>query len=294
MLGFLFFGKEIAMKNVGYYNGEMCELEELMIPALDRVVFFGDGVYDATMVVDGVIMYEEDHLDRFFNSMRMVKLQPAFTREELAAILHQVVEAADDQDLFLYWQATRGTDLRDHAFPDVDPNLLVYAQPRAFKTGGSVCAAVTFPDLRHHMLNVKTLNLQINCLVQTEARDAGAQEAIFVRDGLVTECAHCNIHLLKDGVLITHPADNLILPGIARKHLLQACATLGVPVEERPFDVAEMMAADEVFVSSSSAFVKPISVIDGQPVGMKDPEAIQRFVDALDAQWTAYVADHRA
>ena len=97
-----------------------------------------------------------------------------------------------------------------------------------------------------------------------------------------------------DGVLITHPADNLILPGIARKHLLQACATLGVPVEERPFDVAEMMAADEVFVSSSSAFVKPISVIDGQPVGMKDPEAIQRFVDALDAQWTAYVADHCA
>ena len=281
------------MKNVGYYNGEMCALEDLKIPALDRVVFFGDGVYDATMVVDGVIMYEEDHLDRFFNSMSMVRLQPAFTREELAGVLRQVIEAADDCNLFLYWQATRGTALRDHAFPDADPNLLIYAVPKGFAMAGSICKAVTCEDTRHHMLNVKTLNLQINCMAQTEARDAGAQEAIFVRDGMVTECAHCNLHIVKDGVLITHPSDNLILPGIARKHVLAACAALNIPVEERAFSVAEMMAADEIFASSSSGFTKRMNYIDGVEVGEKDPDTVARIVTELQNQWASYQQTRR-
>ena len=281
------------MKNVGYYNGEMCELENLMIPALDRVVFFGDGVYDATMVVDGVIMYEEEHIDRFFNSMAAVKLRPTFTREQLAAALRQVIAAADDCDLFLYWQATRGTALRDHAFPNADPNLLIYAVPKNYTSGISYCKGITCEDARHHLLNVKTLNLQINCIAQTEARDAGAQEAIFVRDGLVTECAHCNLHILKDGVLVTHPADNLILPGIARKHVLLACETLGISVEERAFGVAEMMAADEVFASSSSGFVKPLDEIDGMSVGKKAPEVLERLVVALSQQWADYSKVHK-
>ena len=112
------------MERVGYYNGTIGPLEELQVPFLDRVCFYGDGVYDATMTRDGVILYLDDHLDRFFNSMRLMRFQPDFTREELASRLQQVVDAANARDLFLYWQITRGTGLRQHAFlPNAQPNL---------------------------------------------------------------------------------------------------------------------------------------------------------------------------
>ena len=118
------------MKNVGYYNGTMGPLEEIQVPMLDRVCFYGDGVYDATMTRDGVILFATDHIDRFFNSMRLTGFQPNFTPAELEAELQKVVDAAEARDNFLYWQVTRGTGPRQHEFlPGVAPNLWIYAVP---------------------------------------------------------------------------------------------------------------------------------------------------------------------
>ena len=281
------------MEHVGYYNGTMGPLEEIQVPMLDRVCFYGDGVYDATLTKDKVILYLDDHLDRFFNSMRIMRFEPNFTREELADTLQRVVDETEAPVTFLYWQITRGTGYRQHDFlPDTPPNLWIYASPSHFSDLSESYRVITKEDTRHHHCNVKTLNLLPNVMGQQDATEAGCDECILVRDGVVTETCHSNVHILKDGVLVTHAADNLILPGIARKHLLAMCNTLGIPVDEGGFTREQMMDADEIIISASSTFAKRVREIDGQPAGFKDEATYSRLRDALQQEFEDYIASH--
>lgn len=282
------------MENLGYYNGEIGLLEDLKVPFLDRASFFGDGVYDATIASEGVILYEDDHVNRFFNSCKIMEIEPPVSREELVSLLRELVAKVDADATFLYWQVTRGTAPRNHAYPDVPANLWVMITPKPLEDLEWDETAVTVPDTRFFHCNAKTLNLMPNCLASQRAVEAGADDAIFVRDGFVTECAHSNVHILKDGALITHPADNLILPGIARKHLIAMAKELGVPVDERPFTPAELMDADEVIISSSSTFARGVSAIDGVAVGGKDRALLRLLQTKLVAEFEAYIAAHRS
>lgn len=281
------------MERIGYYNGEIAPLEELKVPFLDRVCFYGDGVYDATMARDGVPLYLEDHLDRFGNSMCRMRFEPNFTRQRLEDELKRVLDLADARDNFLYWQVTRGTAPRSHEFAPVAPNLWIMVVPLSFADLSRTVDAVSYPDLRFGYCDVKTLNLLPNVLAAQNAVEHGGQEAVFLRDGYVTESAHSNIHILRDGVLVTHPADEHILPGIARKHLIGMCGRLGIPVEERPFTLDELKAADEVLISASSTFAIRVAHVDGQSVGGKAPAAYARLRDALVAEFEAYIAARR-
>ena len=280
------------MERIGYYNGEIAPLDELKVPFLDRVSFYGDGVYDATMARDGVMLYIDDHLDRFFNSMCAMRFEPNFTWEGLVAELQRVLDLADARDNFVYWQITRGTAPRKHEFPAVEPNLWIMVVPLPFADLSRTVDAVSFEDLRFGYCNVKTLNLLPNVLAAQNAADNGGQEAIFVRDGYVTESAHSNIHIMKDGALITHPADNHILPGIARKHLIAMCGKLGIPVEERLYTLDELKAADEVLISASSTFAIRVAHVDGQPVGGRDLPTYERLRAALQQEFEDYIAAH--
>ncbi len=282
------------MENLGYYNGEWGSLDELKVPFLDRVHFFGDGVYDATITSEGVILYEEEHVKRFFNSCALMEIKPDFTAEELTAILRDMVSKVDAPHTFLYWQITRGTAPRNHAFPDAKPNLWIMIFPKPLEDLSWDSTAVTVEDTRFFHCNAKTLNLLPNVLAAQRAEEAHCDEAIFVRDGFVTECAHSNVHILQGGHLITHPADNLILPGIGRAHLIASCKRLGVPVEERPFTRDELMSADEVIVSASSTFARGVSAIDGVSVGGKDRELLRRIQADLNDEFLAYRAAHKA
>ncbi len=277
------------MERVGYYNGEIGPLEELKVPFLDRVAFYGDGVYDATVARDGVILFLEDHLDRFFKSMAFMRFEPNFTRDHLTEELQRVVALADDRDVFVYWQITRGTAYRKHEFPDVKPNLWIMVYPMPFGNLDRTFDLARFEDKRFSYCNVKTLNLLPNVLAAQNAVDHGCQESVFVRDGYVTECAHSNIHILKDGVLVTHPADEHILHGIARKHLLAACVDLGIPVEERLYTLDELKNADEVIVSSSSTAGVRAASVDGDPVGGNDIATYERIKNALLEEIDSYI-----
>lgn len=281
------------MERVGYYNGEIAPLDELKVPFLDRVSFYGDGVYDATMARDGVMLYIEDHIERFWNSMRLMRFEPDFTRGQLLAELQKVVDLADARDNFVYWQVTRGTALRRHEFPDVAPNLWIMVVPLPFADLSQTVDAVSFEDKRFGYCNVKTLNLLPNVLAAQNAAEHGGQEAVFVRDGYVTESAHSNIHILKDGALVTHPADEHILPGIARKHLMAMCGQLGIPVQERLYTLDELMSADEVLISASSTFAIRVAHVDGMPVGGRDPETYSRLRAALESEFEEYIAVRR-
>ena len=277
------------MQSVAYYNGEMAHPDELRVPFLDRVCFFGDGVYDATMAVDGVVVFFEDHLDRFANSMRFVKIEPAWSREWLAGQIQRVVDACGAPSQFVYWQVTRGTAPRAHEFPQVEPNLWIYAEPRDFADLDREVSLVSQVDKRFSYCNVKTLNLLPNVLAAQEAVANGCHETVFVRDGYVTEGSHCNIHMIADGVFVTHPADEHILPGSARKHMIAACGQLGIPVEERLYTLDELMAADEVLVTSSSSIALRACSIDGKAVGRRDEQAYQALRQALSDELAAYV-----
>jgi D-alanine transaminase len=287
------------MENVGYYNGELAPLDQIKVPMLDRACFYGDGVYDATITHQGVILYQEDHIERFFNSMRLMRFEPDFSREELAEILQHVVDACDAESTFLYWQVTRGTGPRQHPFlPGVTPNLWAYAVPHPLVDLADEPKGITVEDTRFYHRNAKTLNLLPNVLAAEKARAAGCEEAIFYRAperngtgeenrlaGRVTECAHSNIHILKNGTFRTAPLDDQILPGIARANLIKMCGKLGIPVDETPFTVAEMLDADEVIHSSSGSFCVPVDMIDGTRVGGRDPETLKKLQDALVADW---------
>ncbi len=269
--------------NVGYYNGEMGPLEEMKVPMGDRALYFGDGIYEATCVANRVPFALDDHLDRMYNSLRLMEIPFTMGREEIKAELQKVIDAAEEAPcLFLYWQISRGVCMRNHPFPgaEVKPALMIYVKPVTMKDMNKRYKLISMEDIRYKLCNIKTLNLIPSVLANQRAVERGCDEAVLHRGSRVTECAHSNISMLKDGVLHTAPTDELILPGITRKHLLQLCAANGIPVVEAPYSMVELMNADEIIVSSSSALLMGVESIDGIPVGGKDPQRLRLLQDA--------------
>ncbi|GHT94986.1 cytochrome c550 [Spirochaetia bacterium] len=270
------------METLGYYNGEVGPLDTIRIPMNDRVCWFGDGVYDAACSGNHIIFALSEHIDRFYNSAALLNMEPPVAKKELADLLASLVRKVDSPTQMVYWQMTRGTANRAHAFPEkVRPNLWVMLRPLTMPDLTKRVRLITVEDTRFLHCNIKTLNLLPNVMASERAKQAGAYEAVFHRGERVTECAHSNVHILKDGVFRTAPTDNLILPGIARAHLIAQCKRFGFPVEEKPFTVAELRDADEVIVSSSSSFCIPVSHIDGQPSGGRGEAILKKLRDAL-------------
>ncbi|MBQ8401763.1 MAG: aminotransferase class IV [Clostridia bacterium] len=288
------------MKTLAYYNGRIAETAEMSIPMNDRASYFGDGCYDATYCRNYKIYCLDEHLERFYNSARLLDMEVPMAREELAKLLNELVRRVDDHEQFVYIQLTRGTGMREHSYgaSGFAHNLWITLKPCRVVNTYEPIQAVTAEDRRFYFCNIKTLNLLPNVLAAEKARAAGCEEAIFYRAavrgddspevkaaGRVTECAHSNIHILKNGTFRTAPLDDQILPGIARANLIKMCGRLGIPVDETPFTVAEMMEADEVIHSSSGSFCVPIDTIDGIRVGGGDPVTLKKLQDALVEDW---------
>ena len=270
------------MKTLGYYNGKYGELEEMSIPMNDRVCWFGDGVYDAGPSRNYKIFAIDEHIDRFFNSAGLLDIEMPVTKEELKELLQEMVNKMDTGDLFVYYQVTRGTGVRDHAYTKGPGNLWIMLKPAEISDGIEPIKLITVEDTRFLHCNIKTLNLIPSCVATEKAKKAGCQEAVFYRaGGRVTECAHSNVHIIKDGKLVTAPTDNLILPGIARAHFIRMCKKLGIPVSETPYTLKELFEAEEVLVTSSSNLCLHACEIDGKPVGGKNPELLEKIRAAL-------------
>lgn len=275
------------MKNIGYYNGKTGPIEEMTIPMNDRVVYFGDGVYDATYAANHTIFAIDDHLDRFYRSCKKLELPFNMPREELAAALQSCVDRVDAAtSLMVYWQATRGTGMRNHVFPENgSANLLITVSPVPLRAIDKKYRLITMEDTRFFHCDIKTLNLIPSVMAAQRAKEAGCEEAVFHRGFVVTECAHSNISILKDGAFRTAPLSNLILPGTARKHLLQLAAGLGIPVDQTAFTLDELFDADEVIVHSSGTLCNAAVEIDGRPVGGKAPALLKKLQDAAVGQF---------
>ena len=268
------------MKNLAYYNGKITSIEDMMIPANDRGFYFGDGIYEVAMVFNHKIFALNDHLDRMANSAALVRIELPASKEEIGHLLEELALRVESPCQFLYWQITRASSPRNHLFPEgAVSNLYVYSKPWKGVEMSDEYRLLSVEDTRFLHCNIKTLNLLPNVMAAQKAKEAGCSEAVFVRDGYVTEGSHSNISLIKDGVFVTHPLDNLILPGTERNHMIRYCGELGIPVEERAFTLKEMEEAEEIIVSSTSHPSMRAMELDGKAVGMKNAELVKKLRD---------------
>ena len=277
------------MKNIAYYNGKTGPIEEMMVPMNDRACYFGDGVYDATAAINHVPMHFDDHIERIYSSAKLIDIEIPMPKAEMKQMLQNLVDQVEGDSLFVYWQVTRGVGMRNHPYSGAatKPSVWAFVKPLKMRDPYGVYKCITMEDTRFLHCNIKTINLLPAVIANQRAAEAGCDETIFHRGDRVTECSHSNVHIIKDGVLRTAPCDNLILPGITRAHILAICAANGIPVVEEPFTLEEMMEADEVFFSSSSALTCRVKEIDGRSVGMKDEKTFALIRDGYQAELRA-------
>lgn len=280
--------------NTVYLNGEFLPADEARVSVHDRGFLFSDGVYEVTPAYRGHLFRFDRHRDRLLRGMCELRLEGEVG--DLEAIHHELLrrnhlETASVSTVYL--QITRGAAPRTHAFPKEPVPLTVYASAKPYMRparerweGGFT--AVTVPDRRWTRVDIKTVSLLANVLAQQAAVDAGVDDAILVRDGVALEGAHSNMFAVLNGTLVTHPASNVILPGITREFILELASNLGLPVREAPIQVEELARAEEVLLTGTTTEVKPLVRIDGRPVGTGRPGPVatrlfEAFVDRVEA-----------
>lgn len=264
------------MKDLGYYNGKYDRIENMYVPMNDRACFFGDGIFEVAYARNHKIYALSEHLERMYDSAAMLGYNMPISKDEFASLLYELSSKVDSPDQLIYWQVSRGTEMRSHApQSELTANIWVTIREKVMVPPYESAKLITFPDTRFFHCNMKTLNLLPTVMASIAARDAGADEAIFHRNGMVTECAHSNLCIIrKDGAVQTAPADKLILPGVTRAHMIRACKELGVRCLEKNFTLEEMMNAAEVVIVTSGAQFRPVKEIDGQSVGGGAPDLV--------------------
>ena len=270
------------MNPIFYYDGKFYKVGEAAIPMTDRSVFFGDAVYDACLVKNGKPYLLDAHLDRFYRGCGALGIQPTMPKDALRALLCSLCESAECEIAFLYFQASRAALLRRHFATEEDTShLLVTVSEGQMPSKKKMLRLLLLPDRRYDFCHIKTVNLLPAVLAATKAKRAGADEAVFLRNGFVTECAHSNVSILKNGTLFTHPKSRRILPGIQRAQLISACERLCIPICETPFSKEALMDADEIFITSTTRLCQRAYMIGDQACGQKDPDLALRIMDEI-------------
>ena len=271
-----------VMNPIFYYDGKLCKADEAAIPMTDRSVFFGDAVYDACLVKNGKPYLLDAHLDRFCKGCGSLGIRPPMTKNELRTLLCSLCALSECEIAFLYFQASRAAPLRRHfAMEEDTSHLLVTISEGQMPSKEKALRLLLLPDRRYDFCHIKTVNLLPAVLAATKAKKAGADEAVFVRDGVITECAHSNVSILKNGTLFTHPKSRRILPGIQRAQLISACKRLCVPICETPFSEEALLDADEIFITSTTRLCQRAYMINGRTVGQKGLSLALRILDEI-------------
>jgi len=268
-----------------FLNGKFMPVEEARVPVLDRGFIFGDGVYELVPVYSRVPFRMDEHLARLERSLAAVRIANPYGRAEWRDIILQLVAKQSFEDQAVYLQVTRGAARRDHAFPkDAVPTVFMMSSPLVNPPQELVAngaAAVSAVDDRWHRCDIKSISLIGNCLLRQVSADAGAAETILFRDGKLTEASASNVFVVKDGVILSPPKSNLILPGITYDVVAEIAQAAGLRLEYRDLTEAEVRGADEIWVTSSSKEVLAIVTLDGKPVAGGRPGPVFRRVHAL-------------
>jgi len=269
-----------------YVSGRFVSLDEASVPLTDRGLLFGDGIYEVYRVYRGRPFRLKEHFERLRRSATEIRL--ALPETDWIALHAELAErnGLRDADWTVYVQVTRGAPAsRGHAFPAVEtpPTLFVIARPftePAATLHDDGASVITRADIRWGRCNVKSVNLLPNVLASQEAAEAGAWEAVFVRDSVVTEGAHTNVFAVLDGRVTTHPEGPRILSGVTRAAVLELAHAEGLPVDETPMRLEALTGATEVFLTGTTAEVMPVVHVDGRPVGTGRPGPVAKRLRA--------------
>ena len=273
-----------------YLNGAYVEKADARVSVDDRGFLFGDGVYEVTRVVRGQLFAQDRHLERLARGMRELELHwpTGVDAQELTGISERLLRDNDllDGEAMVYVQVTRGGEgiPRQHVFPPSGTPATVFVSASRFKSPDELrvrgAAAITLPDVRWMRCDLKTIQLLPNVVAKQRASQAGAYDAILVRDGVVTEGAHTNVFVVLDGVLRTHAAGPGILGGITREIILEIACELNLPARAEAVRAAELPAAAEVFFTGTTTDVVPVVKLDGKQLGSGRPGPVAARLQA--------------
>jgi D-alanine transaminase len=254
-----------------HLNGRTLPLNQAQVSVLDRGFIFGDGVYEVIPVYGRRLFRFDEHMARLERSLAKVRIANPHGRDAWLALLREIVAALPAPDQLLYLQVTRGVAPRDHVMPtDIAPTVFAMTNPMKPPTAeqrhhGVACT--TARDFRWERGDIKSISLLGNVLARQMSADHGAVETILFRDGWLTEGASTNVWIAHEGALLGPPMSDHVLQGIRVDLLAELCEEEGIAYNLRPISEADVLAADEVLLSSSGKEVLPVTRLDGEPVG---------------------------
>ncbi|MFP7474120.1 D-amino-acid transaminase [Niallia taxi] len=279
--------------SIVWMNGAFIDRSEAKVDIEDRGYQFGDGIYEVIRVYNGKLFTANEHLERLLGSGDKLSIKIEYTVEELKLLMEQLVEKNKLETGIIYMQVTRGTSSRNHAFPaeDTPPTYIAYTKEVSipYEQLDNGVEAITVEDIRWSRCDIKSLNLLGNVIAKQKATEAGCYESIQYRELTVTEGSSSNIWIMKDNSVKTHEANQFILNGITRQKIIQLCKENEIEIIEEAFTIEDLIDADEVFLSSTTAEVMPIISINNVPVGNGEIGPVTRnlqklFKDAIESE----------
>lgn len=273
------------MSEIVYLNNSFLEKDEAKISPNDRGFIFADGIYEVVKYYNGKAFRYEDHLIRLQRSLSEIGIEFSQT-DKLESIFNELLTQNKmlGRHAGIYLQITRGTAPRVHHFPkDVEPTVYAFTfdLPSFTQKLENGIKVIAQEDIRWQRCDIKSVSLLPNTMLYNKAAENGAGESILVRDGFVTEATHSSVFAVKDGVVITRPLSNLILPGITRKVVLEICVANEIPVEEHLFTKDELLEMDEIFISGTGSEITPVIEVDDKIIGNKKPGEITRLIQKI-------------
>ena len=270
------------MTEIIYLNGKLIPKTEAAISPEDRGFNFADGIYEVIKYYNGKPYRYADHLERLKRSLKEVQIEYNDT-DQLESIFQELLDknGLAAQEAGIYLQITRGSQTRIHRFPDtIQPTVYATVFPFAskwdqLKNGVKV---ITTEDTRWLRCDIKSVSLLPNVLAAQKAHEQDAVEAIFIRNGVVTEGSHSSFMAVKNGVVYTHPNSNLILPGITRKVVLEICRDHNIQVIEEGIPASELANMDEMMIIGTGSEISPVVQLDDTQVGNGNPGPVTLFI----------------
>lgn len=266
------------MSRIVYLNGQWLPEDEAKVSIFDRGYTFADAIYEVTAVIGGKLLDFPGHTARLKRSLEAIGIPMPVGEAELLELHHEIVAKNGLEQGLVYLQISRGAEDRNFLFSDnLAPTFSMFTQVVPLLTNPKVetgLAVLSVPDERWANRQIKTVQLLFSSLAKMEAKRQGADDVIFVEDGLITEASSANFHIItKAGVLVTRQLSNALLHGITRGSVLGLAEKADLAFEERAFSVEEALDADEAFITSAGAFVLPVVTIDGKTIGSGKPGA---------------------
>jgi D-alanine transaminase len=265
------------MTRIVYLNGDFVPADEAKVSIFDRGLLFADGIYEVVGVLERKLTDFPGHIARLERSLGEIDQPMPLSADEIAAVMHELIERNDFDEGLIYMQVNRGAAERDFTYDNdqMTQTVILFHQEKPLEetTAAKVGATmISVPDIRWKRRDIKSVALLPQVLAKQAAKRAGAAEALMVMDdGTVSEGGSSSFYIIKDGAIVTRPLSNDILPGITRQSLLQVAEREKLEIIERPFTLDEVFAADEAFITAASTMVCPIVEVDGKRIGGGQP-----------------------